>query len=258
MRAPTTLLVLAGAVSLAACGNDPRYLSPTASIEVGNGPMGATAGTGSITLPIKLETPAQQAERMAMAAALGAPVPYVRLGDLDVELEWTIKNLTGEAGQARVNLVGANEVNAYVPMAFVIDPDEDEEPPPLLGNIPIDLGPDQVLSGVLREDQLREASIDLEQITRAGVNPFAAILTRNEDDPAVTVMPEGVAVPLDHLAQMIRFDLTFVANRHMVLEWGVRVRDQRGLLHDELLAAPAEELTAFMPAEFVPPPPPMP
>lgn len=253
MRAPMTALLV---LPLAACGSDPRYLSAPASIEVGAGGDGATAGVGSIQLPIELETPGDRAERDAMAAALGAPVPYVRVGDLEVEIEWTIKNLTAEAGQARVNLTGANEIAAYVPMAFVIDPDEDQEPPPLSGNIPIDLGPNQVLSGVLREDSMREASIDLEQITRAGVNPFAAILTRNEDDPAVTVMPEGVAVPIDRLAQMIRYDLTFLANKHMVLEWSVRVRDQRGLLHDELLAAPAEELTPFMPADFVPPMPP--
>ena len=248
------VLLVAGALPLTACGSDPQYLSAPRSIEVGS-PMGPSAGIGSIMLPIELETPGDLDERNALAAALGAPVPYVRLGDLDLELEWTIKNLTGEPGQARVNLTGANEYASYVPLEFVIDPDEDEEPPPLAGNIPIDLGPDQVLGGVLREDQLREASVDLEQIARGGINPFRAILVRNEDDGAVTVRPEGVAVPFDRLAQMIRFDITFVANKHMVLEWGVRIRDRRGLLHPELLAAPAAELTPFDPPVFTPPEP---
>lgn len=249
-------LALAGGLLAAGCGSDPRYLASPAPIEVGNGPDGASSGMTTITLPIELESNADRMARDELAAALGAPVPYVRLGDLDVEIEWTIKNLTGEAGQARVNLTGANELYAYVPLAFVIDPDEDEEPPPLAGNIPIDVGPDAVVSGVLREDEVREASIDLEQITRGAVNPFAAILTRNEDDPGVTLVPEGVAAPFDRLGQMIRFDLTFVANRHMVLEWGVRVRDRRGVLHADLAAAPADELTPFAPVEFAPPPPP--
>ncbi len=249
-------LLLGLGLPLAACTSDPQYLPAPAPIEVSAGPMGPSAGMGSLTLPIERETAAEVDERAAQAAELGAPVPYVRMGDLDLTIEWTIKNLTGESGQARVQLVGANEWNAYVPLAFVVDPEEDEEPPPLAGNIPIELGPNQVRSGVLREDQLREATIDLELITRTGTNPFAAVLTRNEDDAAITVMPEGVAVPLDLLAGMIRIDFGFSADVHAVMEWAVRVRDRRGLLHRDLGAAPPEELTVFTPAEFVPPPPP--
>jgi hypothetical protein len=271
MRSPrppagTTIAGVAHGASLAAlaalaglaggCGSDPRYLAAPGPIEVRNGPMGATTGTTSVTLPIEQESNADRMARDELAAALGAPVPYVRLGDLDVEIEWTIKNLTGEPGQARVNLTGANELFAYVPVAFVIDPDEDQEPPPLAGNIPIDVGADRVVSGTLREDALREASLDVELITRGGVNPFAAILTRNEDEEAVTLVPEGVAAPIDQLGQMIRYDLTFTADRHMVLEWGVRVRDRRGVLHDDLDAAPAGELTPFTPADYAPPAPP--
>lgn len=252
------LLVVVAALPLTACASDPRYLPAPLSIEVGAGPMGATAGTSSVQLPIGLESTGDHDARDRLAATLGAPVPYVRLGDLDVELEWTIKNLTDQPGQARVLLTGANELNAYVPLAFVVNPRVDALPPPLAGNIPLDLGANEVQSGVLREDQLREASLDLELITRGGLNPFAAILTRNENDPTVTVMPEGVAVPVERLGQMIRFDLTFTANRHMVLEWGVRVRDRRGLLHPDLDAAPAAELTEFHPVVYVPPPPPPP
>ena len=255
-RRPGSLPFLAGALALAACGGDPQYLASPAPIEVGNGPMGATSGMTSITLPVALETGPDRQARDRLAAALGAPVPYVRLGDLDVEIEWTIKNLTDEPGQARVRLTGANELNAYVPRAFVIDPDEDEEPPPLAGNIPLDIPASAVVSGVLREDTMREASIDLEQITRGGINPFAAILTRNEDDAVVTLVPEGVPAPLDRLGQMIRFDVGFTANRHMVMEWGLRIRDRRGLLHPDLDAASADDLTPFAPAIFMPPAPP--
>jgi hypothetical protein len=250
------LFVVVAALAAAACGSDPRYLPSPVAIEVGNGPDGARSGTSSLTLPIERESNADRMARDGLAAALGAPVPYVRLDDLDVELEYTIKNLTGEAGQARVNLTGASELFAYVPVAFVLDPDEDDEPPPLAGNIPIELGPDEVVSGVLREDQLREASLDLELITRGGLNPFAAILVRHEDEPAITLVPEGVTAPLDRLGHLIRFDVTFVADRHMVLEWAVRVRDRRGILHADLGAAPAEELTVFTPADYAPPPPP--
>jgi hypothetical protein len=254
-RLASAAALVGGAAALAGCGSDPRYLAAP-PIEVGSGPDGASAGMTRVGLPIEQESNADRMARDAMASALGAAVPYVRQGDLDVELEWTIKNLTDRPGQARVKLNGASELFAYVPVAFVIDPDQDQEPPPLAGNIPIDVGPDEVVSGVVREDTVREAALDLEQITRGGVNPFAAILTRNEDDPALTLVPEGVLAPRDRLAGLVRFDLTFVADRHMVLEWGVRVRDHRGLLHPDLAAAPVEELTPFDPADYAPPPPP--
>jgi hypothetical protein len=86
------------------------------------------------------------------------------------------------------------------------------------------------------------------------INPFAAMLTINEEDPGVTIPPS--VVPLEDLAQMIRFDLVFEADRHMVLEYGIRVRDHRNILHDEGLAAPAGEIVTWTPAMFVPPPPP--
>jgi hypothetical protein len=52
---------------------------------------------------------------------------------------------------------------------------------------------------------------------------------------------------------MVRFDIILRANTHMVLEYGIRVRDDRGILHDELLDAPPEELTGFNPIAIQPP-----
>ena len=50
--------------------------------------------------------------------------------------------------------------------------------------IPMAVPAGGTISGVLREDALREASIDLEAITRGELNPFAAIYNVNENDPA--------------------------------------------------------------------------
>ena len=53
---------------------------------------------------------------------------------------------------------------------------------------------------------------------------------------------------------MIRFDITFEANQHMVLEYAIRARNFRDppLIHDEGLAADPAELTQFMPVDFMP------
>ena len=250
--------VLAGLTAAgAACATDPQYIPAPASIEVGIEGSDVFTGTVTIDLPVQLETMEHLMEREARALELGIPadqLAYVRTGDFDVSIEWTIKNLAGSEGEARISVNGGNPYWYYVPTEFVIDPDEDEEPPPLMGDVPLRIAASGSRDGVFREDQIREASIDLEQITRGMINPFAAMLTVNEEDPGVTVPP--VMLPLDDVSQLVRFDIIFEADRHMVLEYGIRIRDHRGILHEEGLAAPAGEIVAWMPAMFVPPPPP--
>jgi len=245
MRRLAAILV----VCAAACGTDPQYLPAPTGVEVGVDPE-VDVATAMLFLPIKPESAEDLAERTAEEARLGVPLTYVQIGDFDVSIEWTLKNLTPDPGTARVSINGGNELFFYVPLNFVVDPDEDETPPPLAGGIPMIIAGGATRSGVFREDQLREASIDLDAITRGLINPFAAMLTVNEADPGVTI--GGVLVPVDDLAQMVRFDVTLEADRHMVLEYGLRLRSHRDILHDKLLAAPAGELVTFEPAEFVP------
>lgn len=251
-------LACLGLLGAAACANDPEYLPGPTAIEVGATPTDptmepSTTATASLTLPIKPETMADQMAREARQAALGVDLAYVRVGDLDVSVEWTVKNLAMTEGQAKVKVDGGNQFFYYVPLDFQFDP-RDPVPPSLAGGIPMRVPAGGSISGVIREDAMREASLDLEAITRGMLSPYAAILNVNEADP--TVMVGGVAIPQDAVSQMVRFDITLEANQHMVLEYTVRVRDQRGLLHQDLLAAPAAEIVTFAPAEYIPPPPP--
>lgn len=254
MRTSIVVGGLGAALAAAACASDPQYVPAPVGIEVGADPMAPRSASATLTLPIRTETMADAAARAAEETRLGVPLAYVQIGDLEVSIEWTIKSLMDRDAQARIMVNGGNQFFYYVPARFVIDPEEEEEPPPLLGDRPITVPAGGTRSGVFREDQLREASIDLEAITRGMVNPFAAVFNVDEEDPSVLVT--GVPVPIDALAQLVRVDLTFEAEGHMVLEYGLRVRAERDILHRELLAAPVDELQPFMPAEFVPPPPP--
>ncbi len=251
------LAVPALAVSLVAataCATDPQYIPGPAVLEVAADPMAPTLATTTINLPIEPESMADMADRVALETELGVELAYVRVGDLDVSIEWTIKNLTDGDGRATVTVDGGNQFFYYVPANFVVDPDEDEMPPSLAGGIPLTVPANGSVSGVIREDALREASLDLEAITRGMVNPFAAVFNINEDDPTIPV--GAVAIPPDAAAQMIRYDITVASGTHMVLEYALRIRDHRGIVHRGLLAAPVEELVTFTPAEYVPPPPP--
>ena len=106
-----------------------------------------------------------------------------------------------------------------------------------------------------------EASIDLDSITRGHINPFAAVLTvqkttdsfaqlsmptpstptclANPQDPTCQQQATGLVVPRAAFANMIRIDLVFRPDHHMVLDYTVRVRDHRGILEDKGLSAPS-------------------
>jgi hypothetical protein len=251
------------------CANDPVYLPGMAVLEAGGvdaegEPIVAKA---QHVLPIRSEKRVELDERAMRTAELGVEVPYVKVGDIEVSVEWTITNTDAMPGTAIVQLNGANEAFAYDPDLIVLgDPDEVPPAPGLEGDTPIHVEPGASIRGLFREDQVREASIDLDQITRANLNPFAATLEVHKNltafQPMTALMPGvdgyvqmpvGDPIPREAFRQMIRVDLVFKADRTMVLEYTIRVRDVRGIMHELLDAAVMEapgELTAFMPADF--------
>lgn len=248
-----SLSVVAVAATVAACGNDPRYVDPTDPLEANAPGSMAAEATATIDLPVRLETEDELAERQELAAELGVEVPYVKLADVHVSVEWSLKNLADTPGTATILVNGGTEFASFVPTNFVVDPEEDEEPPPLMGGIPLQLEAGELRTGVFREDQIAEASVDLELMYRVAYNAFAAVLEVNRGLTEMTDPMSNLVTPERVFASMVRFDIILRANTHMVLEYGIRVRDDRGILHDELLSAPAEELTVFNPIEIQPP-----
>ncbi len=250
------------------CANDPLYVPSPNNLEAGQmDAQGNTIGSakGSLFLPIKTETADDMKAQNALASQLGVMVPYVKVGDLAVEVDWTIKNLdTMNPGTATVALNGANEFWAYDPTIINLDPGDDEEiaAPDLSGNTPLDLAAGAEVDGLFREDQMLEASVDLDEITRGNVNPFAATLSKDQRDitsfqPETPLMfdemgnplpqsPMGKAIPRAAIPYMIRVDLTFSPSTHMVLDWNVRIRDLKGdMVDDEGLTAPSSQLQQF-------------
>ncbi|HRC57045.1 MAG TPA: hypothetical protein PKU97_14025 [Kofleriaceae bacterium] len=254
-------------VASAGCTEDPRYLDGPLRIEGGLvDAMGEPiAAVGTLTLPIKLETMEDAAERAMLATELGVAVPYVRLQDLAISIEWQLTNLDARPGKARIKVNGANELFLYDPSMLELgDGDEDSpEAPSLAGDIPIDVPASGSVTGVFREDQLDEVAIDLDQITRGNINPFRATLQVDEEAeqfqpmtlpdplmPDVPPVPMGPAIPRRAFAGLVRVDLSLEASSHMMLTYSVRVRDLRGLLHKYLLAAPITGITTFTPALY--------
>jgi len=123
---------LVGALGLVGCANDPVYIRARWRSRPGRRTRWASPpeGKGSVQLPIKTETASDKAKRDALAAKLApVEVPYVRIGDIEIEVEWTIKNLDTKAGKALVELNGANEYFAYDPSTIRLAPVGDDAPP---------------------------------------------------------------------------------------------------------------------------------
>jgi hypothetical protein len=262
-------LLAGGAALSAGCTEDPQYLEPPMALEGGVLDMAGVSqrAAASLTLPIKLESADDAAERARLATMLGVDVPYVRLGDLEVSVEWSLKNLDNRPGKIKVSLNGGNEYFFYDPTMIMLGGGDEEspDPPALAGNIPMDVEAMGIVSGVFREDQLSELSIDLDQISRGNVNPFRAVLQIDEDaeqfqpltpvvvaDPPVMQVPTGPAIPRKAIAQAIRIDIALESSVRATLSYDVRVRDLRGLLHKRLMAAPVTGVTQFMPVLYEP------
>lgn len=258
-------------ILLAACANDPVYIPAPMAIEAGLDEETALVQT-SLSLPIRLEKSSEAADRAKRAADLMVDVPYVKVGDIEVAVEWKVTNLTEEEGEVLLQLNGANEYWAYDPVVAAVGlDDEAPKPPGLDGDVPLHVAAGGSITGLFREDQLREASIDLDQITRGNINAFRATLTVSKNatqfaelapltfDAEGEPLPQattGVVYPREAFAQITRIDLVFKPDRHMRLEYTVRVRDIRGIMHELLDAAATEapdELAVFMPMVYTPP-----
>jgi hypothetical protein len=273
------VMAVVTSAGLAACANDPEYIPAPDPMEAGIADMTGklSVAKASLQLPIKTESSDDAKARAALAAKLDPiEVPYVRVGDLEIEVEWTIQNLDTTDGQAKIELNGANELFSYDPSIIVLDPGDDEAPPTpgLTGDVPLDVAAGRTISGLFTEDQLREAAIDLDQITRGNVNPFFATLTVSKNaqsfQPLTPSMPPapgaseppkqdpvGDPIPREAFAEITRIDLVFKPTTHMVLNYTVRVRDLRGIMHPLLLTAVTEkpdELETFDPMEYNPTP----
>lgn len=269
LRASGIAIALAGA-----CANDPVYISgPVDLVPEVDAMGGIVPATASLTIPIKVETMEDAMARAARAAALGVDVPYVRIGDLEISVEWTITNTSERDGTAVIQLNGANELWAYDPTLVSLGDDDETPPAPgLAGDIPLRVAAGASLSGVFREDQVREASVDLDQITRGNMNPFTATLQVHKhatafqpmtppmpDDPDYVQTPTGPAIPREAFAQIVRLDLVFTPSQPMTMTYAVRVRDVRGILPKHMVVDEAgvpvemdedEPLAVFAPAEY--------
>jgi hypothetical protein len=224
-------------VAFAGC-NNPTYLTETRPLET-QAQMGGGYGadTDLYVLPVRRPTAVEQQLLNAeqMKRVLPMAVPWAGVRDFEIEIEWSVKNLDSAKVQAMLVVTGGNEFGDYDPTAYIdptAKPEDQNPPPPLMGGTPIDLLANEVRTGVFREDDLAEAGLDLEAITRypapgAGRNAPFEVIVRNSSASRVGL--EGIP-PGDVTPAMVRYRFQISASGHVVFDYNVRIRDLNGKL----------------------------
>jgi hypothetical protein len=221
--------VFAGAVWLlaAACSaNEPSYYPAPAAVEIGAGDMAAPFA--AVDLPFR---PPAADERMHLdeeSQRLGFGAPWLRTDSIALSVLYTVTNLGDQTAQATLEVDGANEFATYdvvalraAAQAAAVNNDEQVEILPLIA-VPLLIAPGAKVSGVLREDDLEEAALDLDALARFGATPAAVIINHSQTDRAgLDMLPAGYIRP-----SLYRVRLALGGGGHLRLEFVVRVRDQ--------------------------------
>ncbi len=279
-----SLFVLLAVVTVGACANDPQYIDcgttdpmDTCVLDTANatGSGSAAGARGSLHVPVKPEDSDLAKTRNAIQATMPADVvvPIYRDDMYDLSVDYTITNLDSMPGEVLVELNGANENFSWDPSLIMPASDESPPTPGLGGDIPITVPANGSVDLEFTEDQVLEAAIDLDQITRGNINPYAATLVTNKDDqsfqPLSAQLPPppgsndpppqnamGSAIPRAAFANMVRVDLVLKQGdpaRHMTLTFSLRVRTHvDNVIDDKGMNAPASEVTIYDPAAYIP------
>jgi hypothetical protein len=237
-----TRLVCLGLLALTLGGcNNPVYVGqrrPLGTMEDAMNPNGGFAADRDLfVLPVRQPT-MEEARRLVeeqMRLGLPDPIPWAAQRDFQIQIDWSLKNLEDREVTALFTINGGTEFGDYDPTLYVdptVQEDDQVVPPNLLGGTPITLKPNQTLTSLFREDELAEAGLDLEAITRypdpANVlsTPFR-VLTRRST--ASRIGYEQIP-PNDVIPAMVRYAVALSADGRVALDYSVRVRDPNGKL----------------------------
>jgi hypothetical protein len=196
--------------------------------------------SNGLTLRYRNPTMQEQMALDAQTAALnyGGDVPWVALDKIHIEVSYQVTNLSDSDGVFNVMVDGASQYEKYdsKTVAAALQQGNNDPPTylPLMQSHSTNLGAHQSSTGLLREDDFAEASLDLDALGRwndAATKTFAAVLVNRSDVNPVglELVPKNLVVPA-----FVEIDVNLQTDVHMTCDYMVRVRDDDDrLLHDD-------------------------
>lgn len=266
-----TISLLAATVALASgCLTEQRYMAPEGggawviAVEPDTPPFFESEDGNLYLVEQRVEfqfrePTAEEQAALGDVAGLDIPyasLPYVRRDDIEVQLDWTLSNVSEATVQVEVVVNGFNEFHEYNPGVQVV---EDE----VIADFSqweraIRLGPGERRTGTIREEELDEVAVDLATVVNGVTNANQIVYFENQsslDRRAQMFIPDVIpaltGVRVGIRSQGVDGDGNPIP---VVLEFTVRVTDNRQILvqgEDEPWPLPAPVL--FGPADIAPP-----
>lgn len=262
-------LAIALALALGGCLGEQRYIEPETggpwvfAIDRDTPAFFMDDEISLFLVEERIEIPFREptAEELAAQGDIGdaqipyAQMPVMRRGDYELQLDFTLSNLSDARITAGITVNGINEFHEYNPGVQVID---DE--------LVIDfsqwersfvLGPGERITRSVREEEIDEIAVDLASVVNGTDNPNQIVYFENQSthDRRSQMFIPDVVPALTGVRVGIRSEAADDMGALPVLvEVTLRVRDRRGVLvqgENELWAAPAPVL--FGPADVAPP-----
>lgn len=155
-----------------------------------------------------------------------ATLPFIRRGDIEIQIDYTLSNISDSTVTVAIIVNGFNEFHEYNPLVQVID---DEVIADFSGwERSIRLGVWERQFGTVREEELDEVAVDLATVVNGVTNANQIVYFENEsqsDARSQMFIPDLIPALTG-----VRVGLRSDAAVPVVLELTVRVRDNRRIL----------------------------
>ncbi|MEM7606787.1 MAG: hypothetical protein AAF411_15635 [Myxococcota bacterium] len=208
-----------------------------------------------VLFPLQAPTDAQLAE--LAEGADGLPWerrPWVERGDYEIEVDYLLINLEEDTSRVTFTVNGINEFEEYVP-EYAVD-DEDIVADFSQFERAIELEPLERRAGTIRETVLDEAAVDLATVVNGVTNANQIVHPDNQsfsDRRAMPFIPAVVPALVGLRAGLVVFGDAAGTPPNVLLEWTIRVRDDRDVIVSETQAWEMPEPLVFLPSSVVPP-----
>jgi hypothetical protein len=158
-------------------------------------------------------------------------LPWLRRGDVELELEYTISNLSDQTVSAAITINGFNEFHEYLPAVSIVE--EDAVPDYAMYEWTLVLGPGERFASRVREEQFDEVAVDLATVANGppNFNQVVYFANQHDRDPNSSRFVPPVIPGLTGF----RLGLRTIAEGpppRLVLEATVRARDVKDKLVD--------------------------
>lgn len=211
-------------------------------------------------VPFEFRMPtAEEEAALGDVAGLDIPyatLPYVRRDDIEVQIDWTLSNVSDQRVTTAVTVNGFNEFHEYNPGVQVVD--EEVIADFSQWERTIVLNPGERRTGTIREEEMDEVAVDLATVVNGVTNANQIVYFENQsaNDRRSMMFIPGVVPALTGVRMGLRLtsEDTESGPPPAVLEFTIRIRDNRQILvqgNDDPWPLPTP--TLFGPADIAPP-----